>query len=184
VDALFALQNRVSSPRLGGDVTTSQLADILAAGLRAPDHAQLRPWRFLTVSGPAREALGNLFAEALRADDAGASDAELDKIRAKPLRAPVIIVGICSGQSHPKVPHVEQLLSSGAAMHAMSLAAFALGLGAMWRTGAMAYHDVVRRGLGLADNEEIVGYLYLGEVQGNTRAVTPLAATDHVRAWP
>jgi len=51
VDALDALHKRVSSPRLSGDVDPKALENILRAGLRAPDHAQLRPWRFLTVSG-------------------------------------------------------------------------------------------------------------------------------------
>ena len=39
---------------------------IFAAAMRAPDHGQLRPWRFLTVEGAAREQMGTLLAEAAR----------------------------------------------------------------------------------------------------------------------
>jgi nitroreductase len=37
-----------------------ELATILDAGLRSPDHGRLRPWRFAVVRGAARAALGEL----------------------------------------------------------------------------------------------------------------------------
>ena len=59
-----------------------------------------------------------------------------------------------------------------------------MGLGAMWRTGAMAYHDVVRQGLGLQAHERLIGYLYIGEVQSKSRVLPNLAVADFVTAWP
>ena len=44
----------------------------------------------------------------------------------------------------------------------MLLAAHALGLGAMWRTGAICYHHKVRDFFGLSENGEIVAFVYLG----------------------
>ena len=42
------------------------------------------------------------------------------------------------------------------------LAAHALGLGAIWRTGAPAYSDDVARALGLPAQSRIVAFIYLG----------------------
>ena len=59
MDALDLLLNRVSVPRLvapGPDAGQREL--LFRAALRAPDHAQLRPWRFLTVEGEALAQLG------------------------------------------------------------------------------------------------------------------------------
>ena len=64
MDALDALLNRVSAPRLCEPAPDAAQRELLfRAALRAPDHGQLRPWRFLTIEGAAREKLGELFAE-------------------------------------------------------------------------------------------------------------------------
>ncbi len=58
-DVLHLLHTRNSAPKLtepGPD--DAALEQILGAALRAPDHARLRPWRFLTVQGERRQALG------------------------------------------------------------------------------------------------------------------------------
>ena len=58
MQALDALLNRVSVPRLLEPAPTQEQRDVLfAAAMRAPDHGQLRPWRFLTVEGAAVERL-------------------------------------------------------------------------------------------------------------------------------
>lgn len=50
MDALDVLLNRVSVARLTEPAPTAeQLETLFAAALRAPDHKQLRPWRFLTI---------------------------------------------------------------------------------------------------------------------------------------
>lgn len=185
MDALEALLTRTSAPRLGGAVPDeAKLNNIYKAALRAPDHGLLRPWRFLLVCGDGRHRLGDLFAEAQRADAPQTSDVMLDKTRAKPLRAPLIIVVIARLSEHPKVPEVEQMVSAGAAAENMMLAAHAQGLGAMWRTGAMAYSVQVRGGLGLADDEHIVGFLYVGEIEGRSRLLPDLAVDEFFAQWP
>ena len=183
MDALEALHGRVSSSRLSGEVDDAALDNILRAALRAPDHAQLRPWRFLTVSGEARQKLGALYARAKLTEDPSLGSTDLEKIKSKPLRAPLIVVAIVCITEHPKVPEIEQILSTGAAMQNMLLAAYAQGVGAMWRTGAMAYDKIVCDGLGLAENEKIVGFLYLGEAEGNMRSAKSLNVEDYVKEW-
>jgi nitroreductase len=184
MDALTALHTRVSAPRLGGtSPSPSVVENMLKAALRAPDHALLRPWRFLLIDGDARLRLGDLFVKAQLADDPTLTEQLAAKARSKPLRAPLIIVVIARISTHPSVPEIEQMLSAGAAAHALMLAAHAQGIGAMWRTGGMAYHQLVNDGLGLTAEEKIVGYLYVGEVEGNTRVLQPLPIDDFVSKW-
>ena len=59
-----------------------------------------------------------------------------------------------------------------------------MGLGAVWRTGALAYHPVVRRGLGLAENEQIIAFLYVGQPAGERKQVPQLAVDDFLKRWP
>lgn len=184
MDALQALHTRVSVPRVGGEPPGEEVLDnMFKAALRAPDHALLRPWRFLIVRGKARQRLGELFVEAQLADDPGMSEAMIEKARSKPLRAPMLIVAIAAIKEHPKVPEVEQIISTGAAAQNMLLAAHAQGVGAMWRTGSMAYHPLVAKGLGLGANERIVGFLYVGEIEGKTREAARLSPENFVDEW-
>jgi len=183
LDALELLQRRVSSPRLAGNVGKEQLEIILGAALRAPDHAQLRPWRFLTISGDAREQLGSLFAQARLSEDPELNTNDIAKVKKKPFRSPLIVVPITCFTTHPRVPDVEQLLSTGASVQNMLLAAYAQGLGAMWRSGSMAYNKIVQHGLGISENESLAGFLYLGQIEGRLKSIKPLELADYVQPW-
>ncbi len=184
MDVLEALLNRVSVARLNEPApNAAQREQLFAAALRAPDHGQLRPWRFLTIEAEARLALGELFAKALRARPEVNSEAVERALKA-PLRAPLVVVVVASMQAHPKVPEQEQLLSAACAAHGLLLAADALGFGAMWRTGDLSYDPIVAAGLGLASHEQIIGFVYLGSVEGARRTPAPLAVADFVQSWP
>ena len=184
MDAIELLLNRVSVPQLDYPQPTPEQMEIMfKAALRAPDHARLRPWRFLTVSGDARKALGELFVKAAREEQTDPSDATLERVRNLPLRAPVLVMAICKLIEHPKVPEIEQKMSLAAAVHGLTLAAHAQGLGAMWRTGELCYHPTVANGLGLADNERLMGFIYLGTPSANTKKAPDLDVGDFVSSW-
>ncbi len=184
MDALTLLHERVSMPLLEAPgPSAEQLEQIFTAAVRAPDHGALKPWRFLLIEGDDRRALGELFTRAARSDDPELPEERLQKTAGKPLRAPSIIVVIAKGLEHPKVPVLEQQVSAGCCAQNMILAAHALGLGAMWRTGGMAYHPVVHSGLGLSAEETIIGFIYLG-TPVRERRVPKLDSASFVTRWP
>ncbi|AYC33578.1 nitroreductase [Pseudomonas cavernae] len=184
MEALDALLNRVSLARLREPAPTAAQRELLfRAALRAPDHGYLRPWRFLSIEGAARDKLGELFASALLQKNPAATPEALAKARAMPLRAPLMVVVVATLQAHPKVPEGEQLLSAGCSAHGILLAAHAQGLGAMWRTGEMAYDRHVAAGLGLDAHEQVVGFIYLGNVEGERRSPPALEPADFVQVW-
>lgn len=184
MDALTALHTRTSSPRLTDPAPAAEsLENIYKAAFRAADHGLLQPWRFLEIKHDKRKELGNLFVEASLQETANLSDAQQEKLRNKALRAPLIIVVICSYREHPKVPEFEQDLSAAAATQNMLVACHALNVGAMWRTGSLAYHPVVTEGLGLQENEKIIGFLYLGTPNGPNRPIDTPDLAQFVQDW-
>ena len=184
MDALTNLQQRFSQPLLqdpGPDA--SQLENMFAAAMRAPDHAALRPWRFLVIEGDGRQSLGELYAKAALHANPEVSEDVLTRNRKMTFRAPTVVVAIASITEHPKVPASEQLIAAGCAVQNMLLAANAQGVGAMWRTGGVAYDPVVKEGLGLESNEEIIGFVYLG-TPSKFRTAPLLDSSDYVNHWP
>ncbi len=135
---------------------------ILASAVRAPDHGRLRPWHFVLIRGGARTRLGAALAAELQRSQPHASAETVERERQKAFRAPLIIVVAARCNAAAQVPVIEQLLSAGAAAHAMMLAAVALGFNAMWKTGAAAYSAQVKTALGLDESDAIVGFLYFG----------------------
>lgn len=158
--------------------TGTQLQQILSAAVTAADHGRLRPWRFIVFEGAGRERLGDLMAAQLRADKPGAEAAELEKAREKALRAPTVVALVCKPVIGHKVPVFEQQAAVAAAGAYLMLAANALGFGAAWKTGAAAYHPTVRAGLGLADEDSIIGIFYVGTEQ--QRSPLPRATLEDV----
>ena len=185
MDAMTLLHERSSMGKLmGPPPDTEQLEAIYRAALRAPDHKELRPWRFIEFSGEGRERLGELFAEADYREDPHVGDAALDAARKKPLRAPMVIAVIARVTPDvPKVPKMEQVISAGCAAHAILLAAHALGLGAMWRSGKYAFDPVVRKGLGLEEEDEVVAFIYLGTLGGRHKPIPAHDIESFVERW-
>jgi len=163
MDALIALTTRVSPAALDAPgPSANALQTILEAAVAAPDHGRMRPWRFILIEGTAREKFGALLAESLQRRDPAAPAGKLEAERKKALRAPLIVVVAAQVQAEAKVPEIEQLVAVGAAAQNMLVAAHALGFGGFWRTGAIAYDPAMKRALGLAETDAIIGFLYLG----------------------
>ncbi|MFT3815789.1 MAG: nitroreductase [Acidovorax sp.] len=178
LDLLLSRQSRW--PLVEPGPTKSELNLLIDVALRAPDHGQLRPWRFVTIQGAAREALGEVFVQAARARDP-ASDPE--RFRAKALAAPLIIAMGAHLRPEHKVPEIEQLLAVGAAAMNMLNAVHVLGYGGFWATGANSQDPNVRRGLGFADEDRLVGFLYVGTPKNEGARDARPPRQRHVREW-
>jgi nitroreductase len=159
------------------------LKTIVDAGLRAPDHGRLRPWRVLIVRGDARARLGELLADALQRRDPNTPAPVLAKERDKPQRAPVVIAVVATIHPSHKIPEVEQLLSAGAATMNMLNAIHALGFGGVWKTGDSCYDPSVGAALGLAPTDRLVGFLYIGTPVETVAAPARPNAADFLVEW-
>ncbi len=172
--ALALLLSRRSIPAqclTGPGPDAAQLAKALDVALRAPDHGRMQPWRFRIIRGEARARLSGTLVAAARVREPGIAPAQLEKLRTRPLQVPLVIAVSARLRDNPKVPRIEQLLSAGAAAMNLLNALHVLGFGAVWLTGASAYDPAVAAGLGLGDDEPLLGLLYVGTIG----AVVPTA---------
>lgn len=185
MDAILALTSRVSIGRLSAPAPDEKaLETLFSAALRAPDHGGLKPWQFHIVEGEAAlMKLGQRMADYAEVNDPDLSPEQVQRIRLNPLRAPMVIIATAKLTDSPKVPAVEQLLSAGAAVQNLMLAAHALGFGAMWRTGSMTYSRAFMDSLGLAQNEQIVGFIYIGTAEHAPREPKVPELAAHVKRW-
>src|SRR5215475_4413623 len=184
MEAMELLLTRYSAAKLGTPPPSKEAVEaMLEAAARAPDHGRLQPWRLILIEGDARRSLGKILAESLARRNPAASDQDLAREREKALRAPLIIVVATRYDRSPKIPIVEQTIAAGCAAHGLILAAFALGLGAFWRTGEAAYDEAVKEALGVGADDLIIGFIYVGTDTGGVLSRPRPEVRECVQSW-
>jgi nitroreductase len=183
--ALLSTRRSVKPELLGPPGPSAEEIDtILTIAARVPDHKKLAPWRFVVLEGDARARLGEIVAEACTAaEKEPPSQVRLDMERKRLLRAPIVIAVISRTKAHPGAPEWEQILSAGAACFNLCLAANAFGYGTSWLTEWIAYNARVATALGLADNERIAGFIYIGTAAARPEERERPALADIVTRW-
>jgi nitroreductase len=167
MDLFDAIRNRRSVGKVKPDSIEKEVIEqLLEAGTWAPNHHHTEPWKFFVLTGDGRKPLGRTLAEIAKEkmENPTTDDNQLllKKAEEKALRAPVIITVAASPSEEPKVEYIEEIGAVNAAIQNMLLAAHALGLGAVWRTGKPCYHPKMKELFGLKGKEEVLGFIYVG----------------------
>ena len=180
MNALDNILNRVSARTLTKPhPTKDEMNKVFRGALRAPDHAWLRPSSFIQVTGDGIDKLSKIFEEYAKTVP-GIKDEIITKYKNAPYRAPMIIILVNSIKDHPKVPEIEQKLSTAASAQNILLSLNALGYSAIWRTGKLAFNPFVASKLNLEANQEILGYIYVGTADGTNKKIPELNVEDFV----
>ena len=160
----------------------TQLEKAFQAALVAPDHHRLKPTRFVVIPETEREAFGELLSRAL-ADTGQTEEAQLERVKNHPFRAPLLVLALTKLQDHSKVPYFEQILSSGAAIQNFLLSLQAQGFSTMWRSGAVVESVLFKQALNLNATDLISGIIYIGTA---VKAIPPRAeiqTSEFVSEW-
>jgi nitroreductase len=184
MDAMINLLTR-NSPR---ELTTpfpsrDEMQEIYQAALRAPDHAWLRPTRFIEVTGKGLEKLSKVFTKFATNEFQDLTPLQMEKYQSAPFRAPMIIILVTQVTDHPKVPKVEQMLSTAAAAENILLALHAKNYAGIWRTGKFAFHKKIAGYLNLTSDHEVLGYLYVGTPTNSSKTIPELEVDQFVTHW-
>ncbi len=162
----------------------AELDEILTCAARVPDHKKMVPWRFIVFEGDARAAFGEVLARTLAAEEKEPPSAvRLETERGRFVRAPLVVGVVSRVVPSTGAPEWEQVLSAGAAALNLCLAANAQGYGTCWITEWYAYSKGVAKALGLADNERIAGFVYVGTPKERQTDRDRPALADIVTRW-
>lgn len=158
IDLLLTRRSGKARDMVAPGPSADELATILSAAARVPDHGKLAPWAFVLIED--RAALSELLLRLYRAHKPEAGRLEVEAMDAFARQAPTLIAMV----SKPRESHIplwEQQLSAGAAAQNLLTAAHALGYVGNWLTGAPAYLPGIADALGHPGGQ-IVGWFFLG----------------------
>jgi len=158
-----AIHNRQTQGKVKSDALPREIIEkLLSAAVQAPNHHRVRPWRFVVLTGEARNRLGDAMAASQMDQKPDLPQEAFDKTRSMPLRAPVLIAVAADKPSEEKIIEIENVSAASAACMNILLAATALELGVIWRTGIWARDPKVKEFLGFEADQHIVGFIYVG----------------------
>src|SRR5512145_753924 len=157
MDVVEAIHRRYSQAKVKPEpVPRALIEKLLDAAVQAPNHYKVRPWRFVVLTGEARNQLGEAFAASQLERHPDAPQEAFDKCRVIPLRAPVVIAVGVDKPTEAKVIEIENICAAATACQNLLLAAHALGLGAKWRTGEWARDAKVKGFLGFEADQHLI----------------------------
>lgn len=187
MDIMEALKTRRSIGRVQDkEVPKESIERMIEAATWAPNHFKTEPWRFFVLTGDGRKGLGETLAKIAERDmddpTTEENKSKLERARKNPFRAPVVIVAAVEPSDDPKVILKEEYAAVNAGIQNMLLAAHALGLGTVWRTGKPCYDKEVSQLFGLSARGEVLGFIYVGYPDMEP-AARKRKSVDEVTQW-
>jgi nitroreductase len=141
--------------------SAAQMASIFQAAATVPDHGTLRPYRLVWVSGEARGLFGDALGAATQEAKPNLPPEVAKKVRQKAFAAPSL-VALISSPREANIAAWEQQTTAACVGYAVTLAAHALGLGAVWKSAAHLDGSELRRVLAMNPREQLLGWILLG----------------------
>ena len=176
--------NRVSNKNLELPYPSyEEMQAVYKAAMRAPDHAWLRPTKFIEIKGKGLDKLSKIFEKFAIHDMKLENDALINKYKNAPYRAPMILVAMTNMKDHPKVPKTEQMFSTAAAIQNILISLDSLGYGAIWRSGVFALNSKILKYFNIDQNSEIIGYIYIGSPIERRKKIPDSKIEDYVDIW-
>ena len=169
-----------------------QIKQMIEAASCAPDHGQLRPWRFVQFPQATRDHLADVFEQALVERLPDADGESRQRARDKAGRGPVllgIIVRLDGDELKGRDPKTERVLaeeqytSAGAALQNILLMTHAMGFAARTTSGHAVRTATFRTALKLATNEQFLCFVSIGTADSNKPAKPRPDPADLFSVW-
>lgn len=163
------------------DIPIDVIDQLLELGNWAPTHRRTEPWRFIVISGDARQRLGDFLTEAYKVTTPADkfSPLKAGKITGKCLKSQYIILICMQRDPLERVPEWEEIASVSMAVQNMWLGCAALGIGCYWSTPATK--DAIGDFVSLESGEQCLGFFYIGSFEGDWPPGSRTSVADRVR---
>ncbi len=184
MELFSAIYSRHSLGKVKPDpVPRDVIEKLLTAGVQAPNHFKIRPWRFVVLTGKGRETLGASMAVSMKKKFPDLAEEAFEKERQKVLRAPLLIAVGVDKPTEPKFNEIENIAATAAACQNILLAATALGLASIWRTGDNARDPEIKKSLGFSADQHLIGFLYIGYPEQSETTIAERPSFEDRTVW-
>ncbi|HTN16661.1 MAG TPA: nitroreductase [Chitinophagaceae bacterium] len=128
----------------------------------APTHGRTEPWRFYIFGGEKVAAFCKDHADMKRKAQADFSEDAWQKLSEMGALASHVLLIVMRRGDLPKIPVLEEVAATAAAVQNLLLGAESLGIAAYWGTGGSVLQPEMKAYLHLRPEDQVLGALYLG----------------------
>lgn len=148
----------------GKKINPSIIQQLLILADWAPTHGRTEPWRFIIFSGDGLARFSQQHADLYKnyTPEGSFTNAKYQNIIQNAEKASHVIAVYMKRQASQKIPLIEEIAATAAAIEHILLGAQEQGIAALWSTGGMTYHNSMKQLLGLEEHDQMMGLIYLG----------------------
>lgn len=148
----------------GRKIDDKLITELIQLADWAPTHGRTEPWRFYVFGGDGVRRFCQDHADLYRTHTAEENfqQATYDKLLHMGDQASHILLAVMKRGNLPKIPELEEVAATSAAIQNLLLGATAAGLAAYWGSGGMVYKPAMKDYLKLEPADTVLGALYLG----------------------
>ena len=155
----------LSWAKMNGQVVPDETINrLLALAHWAPTHGRTEPWRFFVYGGTALKQFGkdhgNLYWQHTAEDKR--QEATREKLEHNVDLASHLVIAVMKRGENIKIPQIEEIAATAAAIQNVLLGATALGIASFWSSGGMTHSLALKDYLGLTNDDLVLGLIYFG----------------------
>src|ERR1700722_15530757 len=162
--AVIKNRRSVSWAKMNGQLIPNETVNqLLQLADWAPTHGRTEPWRFFVYGGEALTQFGKTHADLYwqhTAEDKR-QEATHEKLLHNVDKASHLIIAVMKRGENIKIPQLEEIAATSAAIENVLLGATALGISSFWSSGGMTHTHALKDNLGLVAEDIIMGLIYL-----------------------
>jgi nitroreductase len=148
----------------GKKATDDQVESLLQLADWTPTHGYTEPWRFQVYSNPPEFCRQHAELYKQHTSPENFTESVYNNLLHQGDSASHVILASMKRGDLPKIPVIEEMEAAACAVQNILLGATALGMASFWSTGGMALRPPMKNFLNLAEDDHVVGVIYLGYV--------------------
>lgn len=165
LEKIIASRRSVKPTSMNGQkIADETVQQLLQMADWAPTHGYTEPWYFVVYGGDKVQQFCNDHAELYKQFTPAEkfNPGSYDKLKTQGDLASHVVAICMKRGSKPGIPVVEEVAAVACAVQNMWLSATSQGIAAYWGSGGMTFHPAMQDYLGLGDEDQVLGFFYLG----------------------
>ena len=146
----------------GKKIDNSVINELLELATWAPTHGKTEPWYFEIYTGESLKQFCLDHAEMYKANAQVFAEGTYLNLKNMGNTVSHLLVSICKRGSLDKIPLLEEIAATSAAIQNILLGAESLGISSIWSTGGMALKPAMKSYFNLGEEDTVMGLLFLG----------------------
>ena len=148
----------------GKVIPEEQIKELIELADWAPTHGRTEPWRFFIYTGEALKQFALTHADIYwqHTPEDKRTTTAFENLQHTTDNVSHLVIAAMKRGTNPKIPMLEEIAATSAAMDNILLGATALGISSFWSTGGMTHHPALKEYLQLSEEDLVMGLIYLG----------------------